>query len=106
MVSIERGHNVEGEAQQLKAEIEGNEVAGRNEQQHAGGGEQDENRIFEFAPFETGEEVTRYPQCSDRAQYSENFQKLRESAEYEAAVKNRHTLVRHCCARHAGAKEQ
>ena len=77
-IAIDGGDHVEREAHQLEPEIERDQVGRRDEHHHAGGRQQDQDRIFEPLPL-LGREIIGGHQ--DRRRRSGQRQKLEEAGE-------------------------
>ena len=86
--AMARGHHVERQAHQFEAEIERDQVGGRDQHQHAERRQHDQHGIFE--PLLAGALVVidRHQDRGGRAGNSQDFQKAGEVVDHEAAVES------------------
>ena len=79
VVALEGGEHVGGEALQLEADIEGEQVAGRDHHPHAERGEQDQHRIFGAIIAVAAEPAHRHQQRRPRRRHRSRSWRRRRS---------------------------
>ena len=87
------GDDVERQAHQLEAEIERDEVAGRDQHHHAERGEQDQHRELEAADLLVAHEVDRQQQRDQRADQRQRLHEAAERIVDEGAEEGRRRLA-------------
>ena len=93
-IAVDRRDHVERKAHQLEAEIERDQVGRRDQHQHAGGREQDQDRIFELLLPLAAEIVERHQDRGRRADERQELEEAREAVDHEAAAEGDELLVR------------
>ena len=83
------GDDVEREAHQLEAEIERDQVVGRDHHHHAGGRQQNEDRELELLAVLGRQVVERHQDRDGRADQHQYLHEAREPVDDEAAVEGR-----------------
>ncbi len=85
-VAVARGDHVKRQAHQFEAEIERDQIGGRDQHQHAEGREQDQDGVFEpllaLAPIV----VDRHRDGGGRAEDRQDLQKPGEAVDHETAA--------------------
>ena len=104
VVAVRRGDHVERKAHQLEAEIERDQVAGRDQHAHAGGREQDQDRVFEGPLVLLRLIVERHDDGEGGACEGQDLQEPRVVVEDEAAAE--HGAVRNDDHDNGGGGEQ
>ena len=95
VVALEGGDDVERQALQLKAEIERDEVVGRDHHHHAEGGQEDEHRIFEARHVLALHVLPRYDDGDRGRQQNQDLGEGGEGIGDEQAVERCHAPARH-----------
>ena len=85
-VAIDRRDHIERKAHQLEAEIERDQVGRRDQHHHAGGREQDQDRIFELLLLLDREIIDRHQDRDRRAGQRQQLEEAGEAVDHEAAA--------------------
>ena len=93
-IAVDGGDHVERQAHQLEAEIERDQVGRRDEHHHAGGREQDQDRIFEPLLALALEIVERHQDRGGGADERQKLEEARELLDHEAAAEGFEPLGR------------
>ena len=88
-IAVDRRDHVERQAHQFEAEIERDQIGRRDQHQHAGGRQQDQDRIFELLLLLAREIVERHQDRDGRAGQREQLEEARERIDDEAAAEGR-----------------
>ncbi len=105
-LAVDRGDHVKRETHQLETEIERDEVPCRNQHEHAGGREHDQDRILEAPPLRLPHELARQDDGGGRSDKSEELEEAGIVVDDEAAAEGRGPARRHQRDEHARGDEQ
>ena len=89
VVAADGRHHVERQALQLEAEIERDQIVGRDHHHHAGGRQQHEHRVLELLRSRLAHVVEGEQQRARAGHEGEHLHEAAEAVDHEAAVEQR-----------------
>ncbi len=89
VVAADGGHHVERQALQLEAEVERDQIVGRDHHAHAGGRQQHQHRVLELLRARLAHVVERQQQRAGAGHEGQHLHEAGEAVDHEGAVEQR-----------------